>query len=124
VPWGRSAKHVVVLAESGGKIMVARVAGGAAKAEPDTNLALEPRDTLTWSNAAVAAAGLLVPAAVLDRAPDAAVLTRVPVTAVFARVLAVGAPVAGGPAPSSPAGGPASSTARAALWSSSARAAR
>ena len=57
VPWGRSAKHVVVLAESGGKIMVARVAGGTAKAEPDTNLALEPRDTLTWSNAAVAAAG-------------------------------------------------------------------
>ncbi|HEU5188589.1 MAG TPA: acyl-CoA dehydrogenase family protein [Methylomirabilota bacterium] len=57
VPWGRSAKHVVVLAESGGKLMVARVAGGAAKAEPDTNLALEPRDTLTWSNAPVAAAG-------------------------------------------------------------------
>ncbi|HKZ08008.1 MAG TPA: acyl-CoA dehydrogenase family protein [Methylomirabilota bacterium] len=57
VPWGRSAKHVVALAESGGKLMVARVAGGAAKVEPDTNLALEPRDTLTWSNAAVAAAG-------------------------------------------------------------------
>ena len=57
VPWGRSAKHVVVLAESGGKLMVARVAGGAAKAEPDTNLALEPRDTLTWSSAPVAAAG-------------------------------------------------------------------
>jgi len=57
VPWGRSAKHVVVLAESGGKLMVARVAAGAAKAEPDTNLALEPRDTLTWSSAPVAAAG-------------------------------------------------------------------
>ena len=57
VPWGRNAKHVVVLAESGGKPMVARVAGGAAKVEPDTNLAMEPRDTLTWSNAAVAAAG-------------------------------------------------------------------
>ena len=57
VPWGRGAKHVVVLAESGGKPMVARVAGGAAKVEPDTNLALEPRDTLTWSSAAVAAAG-------------------------------------------------------------------
>jgi alkylation response protein AidB-like acyl-CoA dehydrogenase len=56
VPWGLSAKHVVVLAESGGKLMVARVAGGAAKAEPDTNLALEPRDTLTWSSAPVAAA--------------------------------------------------------------------
>ena len=57
VPWGRNAKHVVVLAESGGKPMVARVAGGAAKVEPDTNLALEPRDTLTWSSAAVAATG-------------------------------------------------------------------
>ena len=57
VPWGRSAKHVVVLAESGAKLMVARVAGGTAKVELDTNLALEPRDTLTWSSAAVAAAG-------------------------------------------------------------------
>ena len=57
VPWGRGAKHVVVLVESGGKLMVARVAGGAAKVEPDTNLALEPRDTLTWSSAPVAAAG-------------------------------------------------------------------
>ena len=57
VPWGRNAKHVVVLVESGGKPMVARVPGGAAKVEPDTNLAMEPRDTLTWSNAAVAAAG-------------------------------------------------------------------
>src|SRR4030095_3697345 len=57
VPWGRSAKHVVVLAESGAKLMVARGAGDAAKADPDTNLALEPRDTLTWSSAPVAAAG-------------------------------------------------------------------
>jgi acyl-CoA dehydrogenase len=57
VPWGRNAKHVVVLAESGGKPMVARAAGGTAKVEPDTNLAMEPRDTLTWSNAAVAAVG-------------------------------------------------------------------
>ncbi len=32
------------------------VAGGSAKAEPDVNLAFEPRDTLTWSGAPVLAA--------------------------------------------------------------------
>jgi acyl-CoA dehydrogenase len=57
VPWGASAGHVVVLAEGDGKSMVALVKGGTAKAEADVNLAQEPRDTLTWSNAPVLAAG-------------------------------------------------------------------
>lgn len=56
VPWGASAGHVVVLAESDGKPMVALVKGGTAKSEADVNLAQEPRDTLAWSNAPVLAA--------------------------------------------------------------------
>ena len=56
VPWGASAGHVVVLAEGEGKPMVALVKGGTAKAEADSNLAKEPRDTLTWSQAPVLAA--------------------------------------------------------------------
>ncbi|MCI0546733.1 MAG: acyl-CoA/acyl-ACP dehydrogenase [Candidatus Rokubacteria bacterium] len=57
VPWGRDARHVVVLAESGGKPMVALVARGTARLERDTNLALEPRDTLTWSETTPVAVG-------------------------------------------------------------------
>jgi acyl-CoA dehydrogenase len=56
VPWGGGADHVVVLAEGEGKPMVACVAKGQAKVESDSNLALEPRDTLTWSAARVVAA--------------------------------------------------------------------
>jgi acyl-CoA dehydrogenase len=56
VPWGASAAHVVVSAESAGKPMIALVTGGTAKAEPDVNLAQEPRDTLQWNNASVLAA--------------------------------------------------------------------
>jgi len=56
VPWGASAGHVVVAAESDGTPMIALVKGGGAKAEPDVNLAFEPRDTLTWSGAPVLAA--------------------------------------------------------------------
>jgi len=56
VPWGASAGHVVVVAEGEGKSMVALVKGGTAKAEADVNLAKEPRDTLTWSDAPVLAA--------------------------------------------------------------------
>ena len=52
VPWGRSAGHVVVAAGD----MIALVPAGSATVEPDVNLALEPRDTLTWSGARVAAA--------------------------------------------------------------------
>ena len=55
VPWGRAAEHVVVVTDEGDP-MVALVAAGTAKAEPDTNLALEPRDTLSWNAAAVVAA--------------------------------------------------------------------
>ena len=56
VPWGASVGHVVVSAEGGGKRMIALVKGGTAKAEPDVNLAQEPRDTLQWINAPVLAA--------------------------------------------------------------------
>jgi hypothetical protein len=70
----------------------------------------------------LAGAVFRVPAAVLDRAPDAAAL--VPVTAVFGRVFAAVIPDGAGAAPSAAGGGPAASAARAALWSSSARTAR
>ena len=68
VPWGASAGHVVVLAVGDGKPMVALVKGGTAKAEPDVNLAQEPRDTLEWTGApvlAAAAAGAGLPAGAL-----------------------------------------------------------
>lgn len=52
VPWGRGAGHVVVAASD----MIALVPTGSATVEPDVNLALEPRDTLTWKGARVAAA--------------------------------------------------------------------
>lgn len=59
VPWGARAEHVVVAADAGGSPMIARVAGGAAASEADASLAREPRDTLTWSAAPVAAAAPL-----------------------------------------------------------------
>jgi len=52
VPWGRAARHVVVLADD----QVALVGAGSARVEPDLNLALEPRDTLAWDRATVLAA--------------------------------------------------------------------
>ncbi len=52
VPWGRAAEHVVVAAGD----MIALVPAAGAKVERDVNLALEPRDTLTWSGTRVAAA--------------------------------------------------------------------
>ena len=52
VPWGRGAEHVVVVAGD----MVALVPAGGATVQPDVNLALEPRDTLTWSGARVTTA--------------------------------------------------------------------
>jgi len=52
VPWGRAARHVVVLADD----QVALVGAGSARVEPDVNLALEPRDTLAWDRATVLAA--------------------------------------------------------------------
>jgi acyl-CoA dehydrogenase len=52
VPWGRGAKHVVVVADD----LIGLVPSGGATVEPDVNLALEPRDTLTWKGARVTAA--------------------------------------------------------------------
>src|SRR5438132_380459 len=51
VPWGRQAEHVVVAGEDEGRPMIALIARGAASVEEDVNLALEPRDTLTWRRA-------------------------------------------------------------------------
>jgi acyl-CoA dehydrogenase len=56
VPWGRRAGHIVAVAEADGRPLVALVAAGAARVTPDRNLALEPRDTLVFDNAPVAAA--------------------------------------------------------------------
>jgi acyl-CoA dehydrogenase len=56
VPWGAAAGHVVVVAESGGNIMIALVAKGAGVITADRNLALEPRDTLAFDGAPVEAA--------------------------------------------------------------------
>src|SRR5204863_1365627 len=58
-------------AERDGKPMIALVAGGSAKAEPDVNLAFEPHDTLTWSGApvlATAPAGEALPLTALSLA--------------------------------------------------------
>ncbi|HTO12783.1 MAG TPA: acyl-CoA dehydrogenase family protein [Candidatus Binatia bacterium] len=75
VPWGATAGHLVVVAESGGGIpaaeggiTIALVAKGSGRVTADRNLALEPRDTLSFDGAPVVAAA---PARV---APDAAVL--------------------------------------------------
>ena len=64
VPWGRAAGHVVTVDEGGGAPMVALIATTAATIAGDKNLALEPRDTLTFENAAVVAAA---PAPGLER---------------------------------------------------------
>jgi acyl-CoA dehydrogenase len=71
VPWGRHAGHVVVVADGGpgsgdgraeGVPVVALVAAAGARITTDTNLALEPRDTLVFdaapAGAAAAAPGL------------------------------------------------------------------
>ncbi len=76
VPWGAAAGHVVVSAESDGKPMIALVAGGSAKAEPDVNLAFEPRDTLTWSGAPVLAAAPAGAALPVDALRVAGALAR------------------------------------------------
>jgi acyl-CoA dehydrogenase len=55
VPWGAAAGHVVVLAHADGAEMIALVAGDAARATADRNLALEPRDTLVFDAAPVLA---------------------------------------------------------------------
>jgi acyl-CoA dehydrogenase len=55
VPWGGLADHLVV-ATGGNEPMIALVAKGAAKVQPDLNLAREPRDRLSWTGAPVVAA--------------------------------------------------------------------
>jgi acyl-CoA dehydrogenase len=66
----------VVAAESDGEPMIALVAGGGAKAEPDVNLAFEPRDTLTWSGAPVLAAAPAGEALPLNALTAAGALAR------------------------------------------------
>jgi acyl-CoA dehydrogenase len=61
VPWGRAARHVVVVAEVDGHPTVGLVAASAAEAVADRNVALEPRDTLTWRDAPVLAAAPAAP---------------------------------------------------------------
>jgi acyl-CoA dehydrogenase len=56
VPWGRHAGHVVSVTELDGQATVALVAAGGARITEDTNLALEPRDTLLFDAAPVVAA--------------------------------------------------------------------
>ncbi|HYE91625.1 MAG TPA: acyl-CoA dehydrogenase family protein [Terriglobales bacterium] len=56
VPWGRAAGHVVTVAEVGGAPTVALLATSGATITEDKNLALEPRDTLVFTNAPVVAA--------------------------------------------------------------------
>jgi acyl-CoA dehydrogenase len=56
VPWGRAVGHVVTVAEVDGAPTVALIATRGAKVTEDRNLALEPRDTLTFQGAPVVAA--------------------------------------------------------------------
>src|SRR5262245_7061 len=56
VPWGAAAGHLVAVADVDGRPTVALVAAGRAAAAPERNLALEPRDTLTFEAVAVNAA--------------------------------------------------------------------
>lgn len=58
VPWGSKAGHVVVVEEAEGAVRVALVANADYQAEPDKNMAREPRDTLRFENAPVAACGV------------------------------------------------------------------
>jgi acyl-CoA dehydrogenase len=56
VPWGATAGHVVALGEIDGRAMIALVPRDTARATPDHNLALEPRDTLVFDAPVLAAA--------------------------------------------------------------------
>ena len=66
VPWGATAGHVVVAAEGDGASMLALVRPGAAQVTADRSLALEPRDTLAFTDAAVVAAATPRPGAAAD----------------------------------------------------------
>ena len=56
VPWGGSAEHVVAIGDAGGTPTVALVGRGQARVQPERNVALEPRDTLTFEDASATAA--------------------------------------------------------------------
>jgi acyl-CoA dehydrogenase len=56
VPWGGEAEHVVAVADGDGGPVIALVARGGGRVAADRNLALEPRDTLTFDGAPVVAA--------------------------------------------------------------------
>jgi acyl-CoA dehydrogenase len=55
VPWGAAARHIVAVAEGEGAPMIALVRQGAGRVTADRNLALEPRDALTFDGAPVVA---------------------------------------------------------------------
>jgi acyl-CoA dehydrogenase len=57
VPWGRHARHVVVVAAHGERVRVGRAAVEAAQIDPGHNVALEPRDTLRFEGAPLDDAG-------------------------------------------------------------------
>ena len=56
VPFARNAKHIAVVAKQGGTPVVALVETGGFNIRQDKNLAGEPRDTVSFDGAAVAAA--------------------------------------------------------------------
>jgi acyl-CoA dehydrogenase len=56
VPWGAAAKHIVTVGTVGPETWVALVPGAAVPVTPGRNMALEPRDTLTFDGIAAAAA--------------------------------------------------------------------
>jgi acyl-CoA dehydrogenase len=61
VPWGATARHIVAVVDVDGRPLVALVAGGRAAARADRNVALEPRDTLTFQGTPVEAAAPAAP---------------------------------------------------------------
>jgi acyl-CoA dehydrogenase len=61
VPWGRAARHVVVVDEAEGQVMIALVATTSARLAPDVSIAREPRDTLAFDAAPVRAAAPAAP---------------------------------------------------------------
>ncbi len=55
VPWGGAARHVVVVAMAEGAVRVALIARNDYQVTPEQNMAREPRDTLRFDQAPVAA---------------------------------------------------------------------
>jgi acyl-CoA dehydrogenase len=57
VPWGAAAKHIVAVGTVGQETWVALVPGASLTFSQDRNLALEPRDSVTFDGTAAGAAG-------------------------------------------------------------------